>query len=661
MVQIAPGREPPPLFALTPRSRRRRRQQIHESHHTRQNRPPPIVIDESDSSDTLDGDEDRELDFTARYNEDDFVDDEQLPQILSNLTANIAPCVNHTAPSEVKEIIPEFLSDGKTYKSGKSVELRDGSFLRILEVARGMGGEISLRGWRLQRQDTMDGLMPERINELCWIVNISDEEAAAGITTQVDEVGLHEVNGLRIIRFTNKLYPMLHGDNGGFATEGERRREGILFCRAKYIRVWTTPSASTSASPSARKPRMEEQAIQFLRPHEADSGYSVDACSLRFRWRGETRLGGSYIGQEITPTIIDLSTNAPTILGGTSTTVQQYTFGDGFCGAGGVSRGALQAGLRLNWGFDHSLSAMDSFRLNFESAIGYTSDVADFLANSPAEIMVDILHFSPPCQTFSPAKTIAAATDDDNEACIFCARELLERTKPRVVTMEETAGLQQRHEEFLFATINAFAELGYSCRWKLLRCQDYGVPQSRQRLVILASGPGEPLPPFPKPTHGPPDTSNTQTYNTPVLPRYRTIHDAISAIPPNHPDHDVPYASRRPMARPPYDPHTQAKTITCNGGENYHPSGTRTFTYREFACLQTFPLEHRFCGKSVKRQIGNAVPPVLGRAIFLEVRRALEGVDGVDGDVEKGKRKGKVGGGVGVGVDADVREMVEIL
>ncbi|KAL2361703.1 hypothetical protein RJZ56_005385 [Blastomyces dermatitidis] len=115
------------------------------------------------------------------------------------------------------------------------------------------------------------------------------------------------------------------------------------------------------------------------------------------------------------------------------------------------------------------------------------------------------------------------------------------------------------------------------------------------------------------------------------------------------------------MARPPYDPHTQAKTITCNGGENYHPSGTRTFTYREFACLQTFPLEHRFCGKSVKRQIGNAVPPVLGRAIFLEVRRSLEGVDGVDGDVEKGKRKGKVGGGVGVGVDADVREMVEIL
>ncbi|KKZ66555.1 hypothetical protein EMCG_07669 [[Emmonsia] crescens] len=656
MVQIPPGREPPPLSALTPRSRRRRRQQLHETHRARLQRPSPIVLDdESDSSDTLAGDE--EGGFTARYNEDDYLDDEQFAQILSNLTADITPCVNYPASLPAKEVIPEFVSEGKTYKPGKSVELRDGTFLRILEVVRGIGGEISLRGMRLQRLDSMNGLMPERINELCWIVNISQEEeeeeeeedavagAGASATTHVDEAGLHEVKGLRIIRFTNTPYPMLllQGD-GGFTTEDERRQEGILFCRSKYVRVW-----ATATSTSARKQqRMEAQAILFLSSCEADSGYEMDAETLRFRWRGETRPGGSYVGQEISPTVIDLSQNSTTILRGTSKTTQQYTFGDGFCGAGGVSRGALQAGLRLNWGFDHSVSAMDSFRLNFETAIGYTSDVADFLANSPAEIMVDILHFSPPCQPFSPAKTIAAATDDDNEACIFCARELLGRTKPRVVTMEETAGLQQRHEEFLFATIHAFAELGYSCRWKLLKCQDYGVPQTRQRLVILASGPGEPLPPFPKPTHGPHGPPNT---NTTTLPRFRTIHDAISTIPPHTPDHDIHHASMRQLAKPAYDPHTQAKTITCNGGENYHPSGRRAFTYREFASLQTFPLEHRFCGKGVKRQIGNAVPPMLGKAMFLEVRRALEEVD----------RVRVVSGGGGVDIDVDVRAVVELL
>ncbi|EGC49841.1 C-5 cytosine methyltransferase DmtA [Histoplasma capsulatum var. duboisii H88] len=651
MVRILPGREPCLLSTLSPRSRRRRCLQLHGQDHSQPGRPSTIVLDESDSTDTIEDEEEEEgweggeRDFTARYSEDDFVDDEQWPQILSNFTANITPCLNHTESFEMKEVIPEFVSEGRTYKAGKSVELRDGTFLRILEIVRGMGGEISLRGWRLQRQDSMNGLMPEHVNELCWIVNLSAQQ-----TTQVDEVGLHEVKGLRIVRFTNTSYPMLvpRGDKDSFATEAERRQEGILFCRSKYIRVWVTPTSTSTTS--SRKRRMEEQAIQFLAPHEADAGYAVDTSTLRFRWRGETQPGGSYATQKISP-LVDLSTNTPTILGGTSKIIRQYTFGDGFCGAGGVSRGALQAGLRLNWGFDHSISAMDSFRLNFETAIGYTSDVADFLASSHTEIMVDILHFSPPCQTFSPAKTVAAAMDEDNEACIFCTRELLEATKPRVVTMEETAGLQQRHEEFLFATIHSFVELGYSVRWKLLNCRDYGVPQSRQRLVILASGPGEPLPPFPKPTHTSPNTQINTTITTALLPPFRTIHDAISKIPPHHPDHDIQYARSRPLNRPTYDPHTQARTITCNGGENYHPSGTRGFTYRELACLQTFPLEHRFCGKSVKRQIGNAVPPMLGKAIFLVVKRALERVDGVNG--------GDYGGGDG-SIDI-VREVVEIL
>ncbi|OJD17258.1 hypothetical protein AJ78_02640 [Emergomyces pasteurianus Ep9510] len=653
MVQIVPSPGAPPLSSLTPRFRCRRRQQFHESH-----RVPSslIVLDDSDSSVTLAGDDEDEegqqKDFTMKYDEDDYMDDEQFEQILSNLTADITPCANYITSLEVKEVIPEFVSEGKTYKPGKSAELRDGTFLRIREVVKGMGGEISLQGWRLQRQDSMNGLMPERINELCWIVNLSDQEAAAGVTTHVDEVGLHEVKGLRIIRFTNRPYPMLDPqDDGGFATEEERRKEGILFCRSKYVRIWATASTSSTAR---GKQCMEAQAILFLSPQEADSGYAIDSDTLRFGWRGKTIPGGSYVGQETSPTVIDLSENSTAIVHhGTSRKIQQYTFGDGFCGAGGVSRGALQAGLRLNWGFDHSVYAMDSFRLNFETAIGYTCDVADFLANSLAEIIIDILHFSPPCQTFSPAKTIAAATDDDNEACIFCVRELLMRTKPRVVTMEETAGLQQRHEEFLFATIHAFAELGYSCRWKLLKCQDYGVPQLRQRLVILASGPGEPLPPFPKPTHSSPSNTianaNSQPNNS-HLPRFRTIHDAISTIPPHSPDHDIRHAGRRHLVKPAYDPHTQAKTITCNGGENYHPSGTRSFTNREFACMQTFPLEHRFCGKNVRRQIGNAVPPVLGKAIFLEVRRALEAADGVVN-----------GSGSGSGSGSGVRDVVEVL
>lgn len=72
-----------------------------------------------------------------------------------------------------------------------------------------------------------------------------------------------------------------------------------------------------------------------------------------------------------------------------------------------------------------------------------------------------------------------------------------------------------------------------------------------------------------------------------------------------------------------------ARCITTHGGGMIHPSGERDLTDREFACLQGFPLEHRFGKVSVKKQIGNAVPPTMARVILDEVRRALMKADGL--------------------------------
>ena len=103
----------------------------------------------------------------------------------------------------------------------------------------------------------------------------------------------------------------------------------------------------------------------------------------------------------------------------------------------------------------------------------------------------------------------------------------------------------------------------------------------------------------------------------------------ISNLPRNAPDHDDNTPSGwGPKA--PYNTHTQAKTLTCKGGDNYHPSGNRTFTIRELASLQTFPLYHTFAGArgitARKKQIGNAVPPVLARALFKTIVEVFEGV-----------------------------------
>ena len=68
--------------------------------------------------------------------------------------------------------------------------------------------------------------------------------------------------------------------------------------------------------------------------------------------------------------------------------------------------------------------------------------------------------------------------------------------------------------------------------------------------------------------------------------------------------------------------------MTTSGGQNYHPSGKRDLTLREYACLQAFPLEHQFKGTGIKRQIGNAVPPCVGRVVFTGIREVLLRKDG---------------------------------
>lgn len=133
--------------------------------------------------------------------------------------------------------------------------------------------------------------------------------------------------------------------------------------------------------------------------------------------------------------------------------------------------------------------------------------------------------------------------------------------------------------------------------------------------------PGEALPRFPKPTHS----------KDPELTGLRplaTINEAISNIPPDAANHDLSTVVREEQQRPPYNGNTQSGCITTKGHVGYHPSG-RNFTHRELACLSGFPLEHQFCGTYTTKQIGNAVPPIVGKVILEAVRNALEKADGL--------------------------------
>ncbi|ETN40208.1 uncharacterized protein HMPREF1541_04484 [Cyphellophora europaea CBS 101466] len=505
--------------------------------------------------------------------------------------------------------------------AGKCVELKDGSFLRITRVQKDVAGKIFVAGDHLVRQNFMGLTMSKRRNE----VVLEHQPAVPGLDRATHEVSIEEVLRNRHIIFTNQPFPTVSSrdDQASFSDPTQQVEHGPLFCRWVHTTVLDT------------RRRSIEQIIEHLDPagandtiRVANDGHTrqtrISTVEARYLWRGiDTTLGGSNTSRSRT---FDLNGRA------TVEQVQSYTFGDAFCGAGGTSRGAVDAGLKLLWGFDNNLEAIETYKTNFArcGADCRLESVNEFLSRlmklyDLSGVRVDVLHISPPCQPFSPAHTIPSPERDEmNQAALPSVWQLVETLKPRIVTIEETEGLFSRHKEWFSLLINTFTTLGYSVRWKVVQCNEYGVPQTRKRLLVVAAGPGEKLPPFPEPTHGAADTG---------LKPLATINSAMSNIPHNALNHDqsIRFENGR---RPPLDGNVQAKTITTNAGQgNYHPSGLRPYTLRELARLQTFPLYHSFAGAKgvteARRQIGNAVPPVLAKAMFRAIVKSLKESDGV--------------------------------
>lgn len=239
-------------------------------------------------------------------------------------------------------------------------------------------------------------------------------------------------------------------------------------------------------------------------------------------------------------------------------------------------------------------------------------------------VRVDVLHFSPPCQYFSPAHTHNSVHDDDNIFALFGCNQLIYKTRPRIITVEQTFGItHDRHVEYLWALIGDFTQFGYSVRWKVVRFSTWGAAQDRKRLIIIAAAPGEKLPPFPEATHS--------EHGGGGLQRFNTIGRAIRGLRDGDDLHDLDRARHFRPRRLAYNSERLAPTITTGGTGTYYPDGTREFTLRELANLQGFPLIHRFYGNktSIKKQIGNAFPPNIVCLLYKHIEKWLLKEDGM--------------------------------
>ena len=349
------------------------------------------------------------------------------------------------------------------------------------------------------------------------------------------------------------------------------------------------------------------------------------------------------------------------------------SFLDLFSGIGGLSLGLMAAGLRCVGGVDNWAEARATYEHNHGGARLLLADltvtpgahVLDRLGTDPDRI--DVIVGGPPCQGFSTVGKRDAA--DPRNRLWTAFRDIVREVRPAYVVIENVEGLlvmqQGRVRDEI---VSSFAEVGYAMKCKLLRAADYGVPQLRKRAVFLGWLAGLAEPRFPQPLRTPPvavadaisdlpelgpGEAKTE-YDRPPATDYQRARRAGAAALHNHEAANHPPALVEVLSHIPdggnrksIPDHLQPKSgfhnsyarlaswkpavaVTSNmrkpsSARATHPTQHRGLTVREGLRLQSFDDTFVVLGprSSQYLQVGNAVPPLLGRAIGAEVLRAL--------------------------------------
>lgn len=338
---------------------------------------------------------------------------------------------------------------------------------------------------------------------------------------------------------------------------------------------------------------------------------------------------------------------------------------DLFCGAGGLTHGLMRSGIDVIAGYDIEESCRFAFEHNNKAKF-INRDVTEL---TKEEILThlkgadySLLAGCAPCQPFSTYSRVKkkSAGKDERWDLLNSFGRLISEVTPHFVTMENVPGLAAQSVFHDF--IKLLSAKGYHHEYRIVFCPDYGMAQTRKRLVLVASllGPIN----LPALTHKPED--------------YTTVADVIECLPPitagtAHKDDPLHKASslspinmRRIRASVPGGSWTDwpedlranchkkesgktyisvygrmkwnepSPTITtqCNGfgnGRFGHPEQDRAISLREAAMLQSFPVNYSFLPfdqkhdiRPLAKMIGNAVPVRLGEIVGQSILRCLE-------------------------------------
>ena len=321
-----------------------------------------------------------------------------------------------------------------------------------------------------------------------------------------------------------------------------------------------------------------------------------------------------------------------------------------FTGGGGLDIGFKEAGYELIGASDVWSESENTMKLNYPDVPFICKDIrtltSEEILESTKGVKPDVIIGGPPCQGFS---VMGDKNSADPRNVLFEAYvRLVDDLEPKSFIFENVKGIKTMFKgRYLKMVANSFSKIGYDIYLKVLNSQDYGVPQKRERVIIVGTKVNKSFK-YPSPTsksvgqliakknvneaigdlvdkddsvsnHG------ALSHGEIVIERYKLIPEGGKLPPPE----ELPKRIRRKNFGNTYVRlHRDKVSPTMVPGNNafpVHPILNRSLTPREAARIQTFPDSHTFTGARKEQCIlvGNAVPPLMGAHIALELKNHI--------------------------------------
>jgi DNA (cytosine-5)-methyltransferase 1 len=330
---------------------------------------------------------------------------------------------------------------------------------------------------------------------------------------------------------------------------------------------------------------------------------------------------------------------------------KKYSLIDLFCGAGGLHIGFEEAGFDVRLCVDNDPLVEKTHKRNYPNIPLINGDISKVSLPEIEKICgtdIDVIIGGPPCQGFSTiGKRVSSNPEkrnqhDSRNELVYAYARIVSALKPKFIVMENVKGiLTMKGGAYIQTVLTELRKAGYNADYKLINVADYGVPQIRERVIIIGNRIGLPIE-FPLPDHSdnPEDvlepwvacwTVLSDLENMPDNPDFN--HVALKHTPTNIERYKlIPEGGRLPESELPPELYRRnfgntykrlnrnrpaLTMVPGNDAFPIHPSLNRSLTVREAARIQTFSDRIIFEGNRRQQghQVGNAVPPLFSKKL----------------------------------------------